>query len=49
MNRICHGKEYNMLTAMVNPVTKWTGLQNPINPAACAGAATEEYLQTLLC
>ena len=48
-NRICHGKEYHVLTVMANPVTKWTGLQNSTNPAASAGAATEEYHQTLVC
>ncbi|KAL4556313.1 hypothetical protein LXL04_038960 [Taraxacum kok-saghyz] len=48
INRICHGKKYNMLTAIVNLVTKWTGFLNLTNPAVCAGVATEEYHQTLI-
>ncbi|KAL4554303.1 hypothetical protein LXL04_039582 [Taraxacum kok-saghyz] len=40
-------KKFPVLMVMVNPVTKWTGLQKPINPAACAGATMEEYIQTL--
>ena len=37
INMICHGREYLVQMIMVNPASKWTGLQRPTNLVLCDG------------
>ena len=35
ISRTCHGREYRARMTKVDPVSKWTGFQRPINSALC--------------